>query len=323
MRFFLVTTLSMFMAVPALGGPSTEQEARDAFEEGTRFYQYLHYSDALDAFKRAYALRPSYRILYNIAQSQAMLGHPDLALEAFEAYLDQGATDISAGRRAAVERDITELRRRVGELEVNGPRGCEVWIDGERKGHLPMAASLRLPQGDHLVTLRRSAAASCDVAVTVVGGELTSATCEPVERGDPEGPPGPSRRDGIDAEPEERAPDPDGGHLPRDRVVAWTAAGLGVGTLVAAAVCAWKTSEINSTLDAACHGGTCPPEYAGDVEALPRYAGAADGLFAATAVLSAVAVTLFIAPWRRSEPGPTGTGSEVAALSSDQEGSSP
>jgi hypothetical protein len=308
---------------PAIGSEGSEDAARDAFEEGTRFFQYLHYAEALDAFKRAYALRPSYKILYNVAQSQAMLGHHDLALDAFEEYLAQGGDLVQPDRRRSVERDIAQLMSKVGAVEVEGPRGAEVWIDGERKGHLPLAAALSMSQGDHLVTIRRPPTASCDVPVEIVGGATTSVACEPIERRVLEGPPSPGKKTGAAEKPERRTGRRGGGPMPKEKVVAWTAAGLGAGSLVAAVVCAWKTTKLNATLDGACEGGACPPSHADEVDALPRYAGAADGLFVATAVLGAVAVAFFVAPWRREEPVEPAGAAGLAALAPGSVGGAP
>jgi tetratricopeptide (TPR) repeat protein len=281
-----------------------EASAREAFRDGVSYYEKGRFADALVAFKQAYALRPSYKILFNIGQVQAMLGHNEAALEAFEGYLAEGRAEIKDRRLKELEREMARLAALVGELTIDGPSGAELWVDGERRGTLPLAGPLRLDAQEHLIVVRTGEALVCEKREMVIGAQAIVSKCEPPPQTSPEapsvalalapkGPAAPS----VEASMK---------NVFLDEVAPWTAAGLGVASLAAAVVCAVKAKSLNGELNDACPGGDCPASRADDVDRLPKLAGAADGLFVATAVLGAAAITLFVAPWRdRKKEGGT------------------
>ncbi len=297
----------VFFGNVAKADRNADRDARRSFKTGVRAFEDARLAEALGAFKKAYALRPSYRILYNIAQAQAEIGHPHLAIEAFEGYLADGGTRITPERKLAVEKEIVRLRGLVGEVIVKGPRGAEVWFDGERKGYLPLAGPVILTSGRHRLIVRRGKKEPCEQEIIIKGGQRTEETCillgdkavytEPVAFGET------SlefettlENEGSNRKKTKREP----GYF-LDKVAPWVATGLAVVTLSVAIGCASRTSDLNESLDGSCQGGTCPPGLRDDVEALPKWAGAADGLFITTAVLSAAVVALFVAPWKKKD----------------------
>ena len=279
-------------------GARKDAAARDAFRDGVSYYEKGRFADALAAFKQAYALRPSYKILFNIGQVQAMLDHDALALEAFEGYLAEGRAEIGEKRLKEIRREMDRLTALVGDLAVEGPGGAELWIDGERRGTLPLAAPLRLDAGEHLVVVRTSDAIECEKHETVLGAQQITSTCEPPPQTQPP-PPAVTASATVATQP--ASPPPAAGNVFVDEVAPWTATGLAAASLAAAIACAVEAAKLNGQLRDACPNGDCPPGRADDVDALPKLAGAADGLFVATAVLGAAAITLFVAPWRDRE----------------------
>ena len=92
-----LATLAALCGVLALvAGPAAAQtdEARTQFEQGIALYDEGKYDQAAIAFQRAFELKPSYKILYNIAQAQNQLGHYAAALEAFARYLAEGGDAV-------------------------------------------------------------------------------------------------------------------------------------------------------------------------------------------------------------------------------------
>jgi hypothetical protein len=63
-------------------------EAHGYFERGRHAYEDAHYEEALAAFQQAYSLRPLPELLYNIGQCADRIGRRDLAIDAFQRYLD-------------------------------------------------------------------------------------------------------------------------------------------------------------------------------------------------------------------------------------------
>ncbi|MCP4679412.1 MAG: tetratricopeptide repeat protein [Deltaproteobacteria bacterium] len=287
----------------ARGDRKTDRAARKSFQKGVEAFEEARLGDALDAFKRAYALRPSYRILYNIGQAEAELGHPARAIDSFKAYLADGGARITPERRMTIEREIVRLRGKVGEVLVQGPRGAEVWIDGERKGYLPMAGPILLSAGRHRLVIRHGRSEPCEEDILVKGGTRAKESCllldhkkilEDIAAEDDAADPESLDDFSID-ESENESVDFLGSVAP------WLATGLAAVTLTSGILCAWRASDLNTDLAGACRDGVCPPGRRDDVDALPRYAGAADGLFVATALLGTTAVLLFIAPWKDRE----------------------
>ncbi len=304
LSWLFLITVSLIPLAPVHADKS-DRDARRLFNEGVRAFEEGQLTEALDAFKRAYALRPSYRILYNIGQVQAELGYPHRAIESFEGYLYDGRNRVPQARRRAVEKDIELLRLVVGEITVEGPQGADVWIDGERKGYLPLSGAILLRAGRHRLMIRRGNTTPCEKDIQVKGG--TEATVSCVDLNTPPPPQmdrAPDRTLAVTATP---IPQENEGNFFLDTVAPWASAGLAVATLTAGIVFAGKASSINGDLGSSCTDGACPPQYEDDVNALPRLAGAADGMFIATAVLSAAAVTLFIKPWKDETPE-TGAG---------------
>lgn len=99
-------------------GDAAADEARARHRRGIQLFDEGDFRLALLELERAYALHPSHRVLYNIAQVHYQLGEYAKALAAFERYLHDGGDDIAAARRAEVEADLATLRTRVGTLTV-------------------------------------------------------------------------------------------------------------------------------------------------------------------------------------------------------------
>ena len=118
----LLAALVSFQAGAAESGSSSSPEA--LFEKGTSLFQKGDYAAAARAFREANEVRPTWRLHYNIGQSEAAAKHHGRALEAFEAYLSEGGDDVPADRREEVIREIEQLRKMVGMLDIRAPDGA-------------------------------------------------------------------------------------------------------------------------------------------------------------------------------------------------------
>ena len=79
------------------------EKAQALFQKGADLYENSAFDRAADAFRQAYAIRPSWKLYYNIGQSEAAAKHYGLALEAFEKYLAEGGDDVEKERSDEVE----------------------------------------------------------------------------------------------------------------------------------------------------------------------------------------------------------------------------
>ena len=94
-----------------------EDEAMTFFKKGIDLFNSESYEEAAEAFRKAYELKPNWKLNYNIGQSEAAAKRLGLALQAFEAYLSQGGDDIPTERRDEVLKEVERLRKMVGAVE--------------------------------------------------------------------------------------------------------------------------------------------------------------------------------------------------------------
>ena len=103
----IVAGLLILAALPLFSHSAQADDMSDAlkaFENAKVLFHELKYKEAADSFREAYKLKPNWKLLYNIGQSEAAGKRHGLALQAFESYLSQGGDDIEESRLAAVDR---------------------------------------------------------------------------------------------------------------------------------------------------------------------------------------------------------------------------
>ncbi|MBN2530345.1 MAG: tetratricopeptide repeat protein [Deltaproteobacteria bacterium] len=139
-------------AIDAEKKKQVEQElallhSRQLFKDGTELFARQKYVEAVAAFRGAYAIKPHWKILYNIGQSEAAAGHYGLAVEAFEKYLALGGDNIDEIRLSEMELELDRLQRRVGFISVSAPKGAEIFVDGNARGRAPLPGRLIVVAG--------------------------------------------------------------------------------------------------------------------------------------------------------------------------------
>ena len=197
-----------------------EVEARTRYEKGQALYKDGAFEAALVELQRAYELAPSYKILYNIAQVHRQLNDFAGSLRAFEKYLVEGDKAIAPKRRQEVEKEVVELKERVGNLMVVTSRaGAEILVDDVVQGKAPLPGPFVVNPGTRKVTLSLFGKAPVTKAVTVASGETFRVELEIVEATPPPG--------GGDRGPEvgPRASVPER-RVPTVAYVTWGATGL-------------------------------------------------------------------------------------------------
>ncbi len=143
----LAIFLSTVLVPMAALGSNDEQAAAESFEQGKSLFKAEQFLGAAQAFREAYRLRPNWKLLYNVGQSEAAAKHYGFAIEAFEQYLAEGGDDISRDRQDQILEELDRFRGKVGELRVEGPDGSQVQVDGIARGHIPLPGILRLVAG--------------------------------------------------------------------------------------------------------------------------------------------------------------------------------
>lgn len=289
--------LSAFLAVLLLGATAgakgiskTDKEARKQFTQGVELYEKGKYELAAIAFERAYELKPSYKILFNIAQVENSMEHYAAAYTAYVRYLEEGGDKVKKKRRKLVEGEIDRLETLVGRIEIASPvDGAKVKIDNEVVGETPLPAPVLIDLGKHEVVVLDSGEEILNEIVKVAGGETVTVTVEIKE----EEPPAP---------PEE--PEPALEEEPPKRVWTWVAGGVGAAAGIAAAVTGGIASSRSSDLEKNCADGECPPGEWDTLDSTRNLATTTNVLIGVAAAGVAAGVALFFLEPRLGEEKP-------------------
>jgi hypothetical protein len=290
----------LVLSGPALSGPT--EDARAAFQQGFKLYEQKQFSAAADAFEQAFALKPSYKLLFNIGQARAAARQYDLALAAFERYLVEGGDEIDDERRTSVLAELSKLRPLVGFIEVQAPAGLTVRVDGAERGTTPLKGKLMLTVGlPHKVDLLQSGKLLYSQEMQVSGGLVETLRWAPSRQDPPvEAPTAAEEGDGDPGGEPVQGPEP--APLPEDssgggslKIWGWVTLGAGAAVLIAGGITGGMALSQSGKLEEACPDGGCSPSRSGEVDALGSMALTADiliGVGAAAAVAGAVLLLL-------------------------------
>jgi hypothetical protein len=180
----LVAAGILSTSLTAAAQDAAADEARELFKQGVTHFEADRHEQALSAFERAYELRPNWKLLYNIGQCHAVLKAYGLAIESFEAYLAEGGDDILSDRRDEVLEEVRRLRDMVGNLNVTGPDGLSVYVDGALRGKTPLLTPIRVTAGKkHQVSIKSGPEEV--LARELVVGSAQTATIKAPSKGAP------------------------------------------------------------------------------------------------------------------------------------------
>ncbi|MBN2714399.1 MAG: hypothetical protein JXX14_01015 [Deltaproteobacteria bacterium] len=121
-----------------------DETARKAFQKARELFEAEQFEAAAIQFRIAYKNKPSWKLLYNIAQCEVGAKRYGAGLEHFEQYLVEAGDKITYERRREVEDETVRLRNMVGYLEVTGPEGADLFVGGIKRGTLPLKGMLAI-----------------------------------------------------------------------------------------------------------------------------------------------------------------------------------
>jgi hypothetical protein len=174
-----VTILVAIVASVMLTGATSaaqntaDEEARVAFQAGVDHYNAERIEEALVEFRRAYDLKPSWKIMFNIGQCEAALGRYGLALDMFERYIVEGGDEVPNQRRDYVSAEVRRIQPMVGSLQVVAPDGTTVLVDSMERATTPLKGPLRVASGSHEVILKSGDEELLKDTFSVAGGMTT------------------------------------------------------------------------------------------------------------------------------------------------------
>ncbi|HEX7600493.1 MAG TPA: PEGA domain-containing protein [Polyangiaceae bacterium] len=160
--------------------PVAHADGADALiEQGLVLREAGRDAEALDQFKKAYALAPSPRALAQMALAEQALGRWVVA----EANLGRALRSVQdpwiMKNRAALDGALVTIARHLGDLEVaGGATGAEVLLDGEGVGTLPLPGPLRAEVGTRTLEIKRDGYYPVSRMVTIANGEPARVSVE-------------------------------------------------------------------------------------------------------------------------------------------------
>jgi len=219
----LAIALSVLLASPSAHADGATAEA--AIDHGIALRRAHRDAEALAEFRRAYAIAPTARALAQVALAEAAT---ELWSSAETDLLRALASDDPwiARQRSSLQLALDEINAHLSTLEIAGPQGADVWIDGKFAAQLPTPL-LRVPAKHLIVELRASGFATKRREVDPLprATERIEFSLEQVDAKlapDPDPPPRFVSVPVVMSNPVEREPPP----TPhQDRTAAWTAAG--------------------------------------------------------------------------------------------------
>jgi tetratricopeptide (TPR) repeat protein len=137
----LAMVLAVYLGFGASARADNQQLAREAFQEGSRYYDTQDFKNALEAFKKAYQNYDDPSLLFNIAQCYRRLGQNSEAVRFYQSYL-QKVPD--APDRAAVSDTIVALQQ-AGPAEPAPARSAEETPTALAAPQAPIAVPVQPP----------------------------------------------------------------------------------------------------------------------------------------------------------------------------------
>ena len=178
MRYLVVIGFVWATLLPgAARAQDDSEEASKHFKSGVALFNENKKQEAVEEFNAAYAIKPAWKIMYNIGQCNASLRRYGMAIEAFEKYLGQGGDEVPADRQDEVLTELDRLRRMVGSVKVQGSDGVDIYIDDIQRGTTPMASAILVTAGvEHRIRLIKNGEEILAVGETVSGNEVLELT---------------------------------------------------------------------------------------------------------------------------------------------------
>jgi hypothetical protein len=271
-------------------------EANRHFQRATELYDENNLAGALAEFRRAYAIAPSYKILYNVGQLCYLLQDFPCAFDALTRYLAQGGSEVGAQRREEVQRDLGRLQSRVATLRIVVDKpGAEVTVDNVVVGRSPLPDPVMVSAGRPQVRVILAGYAPVTRVMEVAGMDSVTVNLQlaPLGARPPSDPVQPALVASAPAGPAKQA---DSGH---GATVAWIFTGvLAAGAGTTGALALWSSSDLKKRRDQV-------PADAADLAnrslRTRRLALATDILIGGSVVVAGVATVLSLSGPRHAE----------------------
>lgn len=272
-------------------------DARTLFNRGIEAFEQRDFATAVTAFRQAMALRPGWRLYYNIGQCEAALKNYGKALDAFEKYLAKGGDEIDAARQNDVMNEIQILANKVGKIDVTAPEGADIIVDGTVVGTAPLPGNVPLAVGTSHVVKAVIDGVETEHTVKVGFGEVL--TVNFLESPDNATATPPSQNKSVS---KSTVQDTRVLKNKRLKVAGFVTAGVGAALLISGTITGIAAVGASRDIDADCKNRVCEPDMHETVDKKDALALTTDILIPAGVVATTLgAVFLVIAKKRQKE----------------------
>jgi len=161
------------LSSPARADSHDDAEADAAIKRGVELRRHAKDQEALEEFRKAYALVKSARALAQIGLAEQALGRwVDAENDVGEAMASK--TDPWIRKNLSTLNGAADvIRKHLGSLDVIGPAGAQLLIDGRVAGTLPLAKPARVPIGSLTIEVKKDGFFPATRPVSIAAGELT------------------------------------------------------------------------------------------------------------------------------------------------------
>lgn len=279
----LTATVSLARAQPQPSAAEPPSEYTLLVDDAVREYNYSHWAEARALFKQAHALQPNARTERGLGLTSFELRHYVDAVNELQSALDDGRNALSPTQRNEVSAVIERARRYVGAVRVElEPADATLLLNGTQTDK----HDLVLDVGDYELSAKAPGYQDASLKLSVEGGQSRALKLRlvPAPVGDvPKDLPSDSR-----------------GTI--QRVLGWSAVGLGAVGLAVGAVFELQRSNKLSDRDAICPSGRdCTADDQSAIDHLTQEARTAStigivGLISGVALAGAGVVALLTVP---------------------------
>jgi hypothetical protein len=271
-------------------GTPASSEARAHFERGVTLYDETDYQAALVEFKRAYAIAPTWQVLFNIGQAYFQVRNYAEALATLHRFIDEGGDQIPAERQTLVRAELADLGDRIGYVNVRSNLvGATVSIDARAAGATPLREPALVSVGVRKISAIYPGRQPVEKEVSVPAGETVDVYLDFEE-------PSPASTQATDDETPEAVHAPEAAPPPRPRNLAPAIVSLGAAAAgaVAGAIFGSLALRDKSRLNGECTEKACRVGSQADIDAVSRDATISTIGFSVMAVGLAVGVGLWL-----------------------------
>jgi len=171
--------LSFVSLSNATGQEDATEQARASFHEGVELFKEGSFEGALASFQKANQISPSYRVLYNIAQTYFELHDYVNSYTTFKDYLRQGGDEIPAARRTQVEDLNQKLEKRIAYLEIAcNLNDADIRVDDISVGKSPLASPVLVNAGPRRLSAVKPGYPVAARILTVAGSDRSEVKLE-------------------------------------------------------------------------------------------------------------------------------------------------